>query len=372
MPPQPSFFIARPGSVARGDSSGEVTSQPILVPLIPADLLPDYVELEGVSRYLTLAEIRGMTSVGAMGLAGDKYHVKLNLSGDTVLNDSWSSVNNRKAVDETGAPSDPKSTFGDVRQNSTQGVEQFQPIRKEMRDNRGLLDSSLSPIASSSEGPLSSCHNVATEPRITEHAPSFQTDKIRNPIRSGLAAKASRRTIQYCSYWCHYPWSCKYGKHCKKKHQMPSSPKTLQALGLEGFPRWWVDYMHTERLPERPSQGSILPAKGSFTKADENKSGNEKRKAAHKHLHDRGSSRTRACDESDDIVGSELFTGRLMSGVGHVMSHEAARGLRVDNGAGGEMTREGSVITQKERGNLIDFLEDDGIVQTNSKPPPGY
>lgn len=346
--------------------------QPLLVPLIPADLLPEYVELEGVSRYLTLAEIRGMTSVGTMDLAGEKYHVKFNLSGDPVLNDSWGSINDVKGADETGPAGNLKSTFSDIRQNSTQEFGQFQPNSNEVRRSGILQDTSLSSIASSGGCLRSSCQNVATGSPSSEPAPGFLTDQTIDHIRSGSAAKASRKTTQYCKFWCHYPWSCKYGKHCKKKHQMPSSPKTLHALGLEGFPQWWVDYMHTERLPERPSQ-EIIAGKGSFTKADsKKKSGYKKRKAAHTYWFDRGSPRTRACGASDFSVGTEVFNGRMTGDGGHDMSHEATRGIRVDNEAGGDATEAGSVVNETEKGNLIDFLEDNGVVQINSSRPPGY
>ena len=165
--------------------------QPLLVPLIPADLLPEYVELEGVSRYLTLAEIRGMTSVGTMDLAGEKYHVKFNLSGDPVLNDSWGSINDVKGADETGPAGNLKSTFSDIRQNSTQEFGQFQPNSNEVRRSGILQDTSLSSIASSGGCLRSSCQNVATGSPSSEPAPGFLTDQTIDHIRSGSAAKAS-------------------------------------------------------------------------------------------------------------------------------------------------------------------------------------
>ena len=70
MVPRPQFFIVRPHLGAQhgsstSDDTVDATYRSKIVPLIPADLLPDWIEIQGIPRQLGLEQTVGMTNLGS-------------------------------------------------------------------------------------------------------------------------------------------------------------------------------------------------------------------------------------------------------------------------------------------------------------------
>lgn len=252
MASQPNFYIVRPGTIPHLTADGGVIHEPNIVPLIPADMLPQYIELEGVSRHLRFAQTAGMTNLGNMDAPEGQYRVRFNLSQSEDNNDEI-----LKAANDSGAvPVTPESTLGCSEAEHDKDTERLQKVHEKSQNIH------CAPKTVPRTGLASSRHNIDNQPPPPISQASSpplklreETDKATHPVESKPPQKKT-----YCTFWVRHGW-CQYNRNCRYKHQMPTTMKGLKSVGLQGWPQWMHDYMQTERLPAPPPQvkTAVLP-----------------------------------------------------------------------------------------------------------------
>lgn len=77
------FFIARP-DITTHTVSGTMTTKGAIVPVIPVDQLPPWLEVEGVPRELDVEQVGGLTNLGILRKVFDYYNVYLDGARDGV------------------------------------------------------------------------------------------------------------------------------------------------------------------------------------------------------------------------------------------------------------------------------------------------
>lgn len=214
MPPSPSFFIIRTGStVAEGGSS---PARARIVPLIPADVLPEWLEIKAYPRSLTPAQTAGMTSLGSFG-PSDKVTV----------------------VNLTETPSVP--TFLNTRRTPLPSAAGFflnAPSLDE-EDRTGKGDS----LGGRNKSWLKSRSKKAKK----DHQPS-----VLNPTSPTTVRTAKRRAddedsdgdaekdevMEACKFWVKYGRCGVY--EGPDKHVVPTTLAGLAEFGLDELPMWYM------------------------------------------------------------------------------------------------------------------------------------
>lgn len=242
MATQPNFYIVRPGTVPHWSPNGQVTHEPNIVPLIPADLLPDCIDLEGVARHLSFRQTAGMTNLGDVAQAGKQYGVKLILprgedgvNGDGVL--------------PLGAGGTPESSLreGEAVGAGVDKADECVDGEKKVPSTK-IEGSESSTENRPRQGLASSRHNSTSNNTISPSSPSPTHEGP--PSTTVLPTKrASPKNKKYCTHWVR-KGCCSFGNSCHFKHEMPQTTQGLRSVGLQGVPQWLIEYMHTERLPE--------------------------------------------------------------------------------------------------------------------------
>ncbi|KPM41612.1 hypothetical protein AK830_g4970 [Neonectria ditissima] len=215
--PKPQFFLIRPG-LERFTTAGELIVQPgKIVPLVPMDLLPDWLEVVGVPRCLRPDQTAGMNNLGSFHAETETYRLKfIRPDEDTESQDATSDDTNESPVHSpspsTASPQLPSRVESSAASNTTPKPAQ--------RATQGL--------AASRHNPLNG--NTAPAGRIASPPPAPAPRAAKNP------AKASP---SFCRHWCHHG-TCKWGLACRFQHAMPSGLEGLATVGLTDFPDWWL------------------------------------------------------------------------------------------------------------------------------------
>jgi hypothetical protein len=227
MPTKPHFFIVRPGSTTRTDSAGNVVTEPRIVPLIPLDHFPEWMEVEGVSRLISFEETVGMVNLGTFAAASDKYRLK----------------------------------FIDLQNVGDDGEGVTQP---------GASAPSTTTRCASSQDLGSALDELHGGSIIERHGIGNRVDARRSDGRPASdAAPKMRGKDKHCFSWCQ-KGSCARGDNCSFTHEMPLTPQGLKAVGLAQPPLWWQDADDNDNTsanvnaafwPDFPSRSSKKAAK---------------------------------------------------------------------------------------------------------------
>ncbi|VUC20333.1 unnamed protein product [Clonostachys rosea] len=235
MDSTPRFFIVRnpgpPGTVVQDTQSGKQSS---IVPLVPADILPPWVKLEGYPRGLSIEQTAGMTSLG--GFPPEEGHVRvqlfdLPLAGDGGKNGEQHAASKIDALPQSNHVIDTAMT--------NTGVASTRTSEKRPKDHGSRGSPSRS---------RSSDNNKFYKRQKFGHYPVSRQSSMKSESYSrDKGIYEQRNKLGLCQEWCHHG-VCKKGAKCTLVHRMPQSAGELKAIGLDKVPMWWRERSRGPRM----------------------------------------------------------------------------------------------------------------------------
>ncbi|KAH7162957.1 hypothetical protein B0J13DRAFT_25122 [Dactylonectria estremocensis] len=226
-PPKPLFYLIRPGE-ERFTTAGKLIAQPgTVVPLVPIDLLPRWLEIDGAPRSLQPEDMAGMTNLGFYHAEPEAYVLRfLRLDDDTESPSQSPSHDQNEGNDDTDESRTESPSSSIVERSSSAGSASANSPRPK-------------PVKGPSRGLASSRFNSQN---------SQHTDSPLLHAASGSPAKAKGL---FCRFWCHNG-TCKWATICRYQHTMPTTTEDLVSVGLTKLPDWWL--ATTGELPMLPGQ----------------------------------------------------------------------------------------------------------------------
>ncbi|OHE90688.1 hypothetical protein CORC01_14017 [Colletotrichum orchidophilum] len=296
---RPTHFIIREGSPGS------------IVPVIPVDLLPDYVTVLGLSRKLTIGETAGMSNLGTFtkpkghfqlqfvshahdrptggGLESpDPYcprepqRLRLDIAKDHETGQQSSVIKRSSSAASTSAASQPTPrTLAEIPLPApSRALDWAEDTSLVSTDDFSAADSSAPASSKSSSGSRDKQRIVQRAPPtvIKEKSDAeiaermLQLGRVQHAVRhnhpdealktvpiAGAQKPVPRSTGKQklvrpdgslCRHWCQ-TGQCSWGTECRYTHQMPVTLEGLADVGLVELPAWW-----------RKKAG--LPAKGTI------------------------------------------------------------------------------------------------------------
>ncbi|KAI9732465.1 MAG: hypothetical protein M1818_007503 [Claussenomyces sp. TS43310] len=214
----PNYFLVRP-------TSGNI------VPLIPADELPAYVNLVGVSRAMEIEETVGMLNLGLVQSSGSGYAL----------------------VEKGGRCEDGEDV-------ATDGV----VVHVGEECSAKIKPPAPLPAAKSSTARTS--HAATPSTPITgasQQKPLNGNGPQQSPILESASMPAGAEQ-QVCRYWA-MTSQCRWGNNCHYQHEMPLTAAGLTAAGLTDWPVWYRNsrpWLFERKLAAWPS---CMPREGLMT-----------------------------------------------------------------------------------------------------------
>ena len=291
----------------------------ICVPLIPIDLLPELVELAGVPRNLTAAQVVGMHNVGTYERPADCYKVnilsspapvtektakvKKNGGGAPLVRDETSTSGRSTSDDETsfgvsartGSMSQPSSDTDDNKGLKIKGAAKKKAAKTQKAQAQAQAQAQVktntkakapaAPGPSAAERILASASTASAhhlvpskkgkvnkqqtqKPAVVEPGPSVVLNVIPNTSNTNQSnptttasstwAASPPRKVGYCRQYCLHG-SCRYGNKCFHRHEMPTTLEGLQSVGLEEWPQWYSSWMRVVNQNQMSAQMSLSP-----------------------------------------------------------------------------------------------------------------
>ena len=307
----PQFYLIRPESKQTA-TSDKVTYS--IVPLIPADQLPERLEIVGVPRTLHHQQASKMSSVGIIPRDVGFYDVQITGSSSPPPNFSWAGPAPFAPVPITTEPEHDTSTSSSIHSQSDEIHReerakalwniQHATTRAGHRNDHGSWSLAVSDLVPSAEDrsvqdqdedDMTTCDSLPSSPPIhmdatgsndtittqstgsapmpdsaeeldfqdisvdsipddqTPPPPSSESDQ--RPQHQGEPSRPAG--TGYCLHWCIHG-ICKWGPRCRFLHQMPETPEEFRSVGLTGYPRWYIDLMRKLDFSKGPDHASKL------------------------------------------------------------------------------------------------------------------
>ncbi|KAM0203863.1 hypothetical protein ACHAPA_007608 [Fusarium lateritium] len=219
---RPQFFLVRPGA-EQITSTGQIRVQPATaVPLIPLDLLPEWVEIVGVSRSLSPEDTKDMGNLGVIHSELDTFRLRFAAITEDETCDSDNSEESN--VMQSGIISSGDALVRPNPTTSSPGLSPSPAPKPKLESAQGLSSSRHNPDNQQQSG------EAEKEPALHK-----ETAKLPTNTTSPTPSPASPP----CRHWCHYG-ACRWGLDCHYMHTMPTTPTGLEDVGLSGFPNWWL------------------------------------------------------------------------------------------------------------------------------------
>ncbi|KAF5561093.1 transcription factor [Fusarium napiforme] len=221
---KPQFFLVRPGA-EQITPNGQILSQPATaVPLIPADLLPEWIEVIGAPRSLSPDETRDMGNLGIIHAELDTYKLRFApITRDGASTSDESDTSEERATEFRSGPCP-------VGASSHNYYEKPKP--KPTTTHLNSQKSQLKP----EKGLSSSRHNPANQQQPVHLRPTSLKETSQIPTNT---TAPSSQLPPPCRHWCHHG-VCKWGRDCHYEHVMPTTAEGLGEVGLTGHPGWWL------------------------------------------------------------------------------------------------------------------------------------
>lgn len=272
MPPRLQYFLVRPGITTQTDTETVVTLG-ALVPLIPVDQLPEWIEVIGVPRELSAEQTAGLSNLGIVAKGNGAFKLRMHWRTDEDDMDPTIAYNSGPRIrvpeddgtDDTesmtsgGAvfyyqspdpkPPQPAGRYGSVSSEMESGSAVRQQAGRNdntanaQRQTEPLLqnihpaDRLMAAAAGLTQASSSSLSRV-TASSIPPHIIPSQRLPGKYYIKNGHPRTATTSS-SFCRHWCHHG-TCKWGAACRYAHTMPSTLEGLADVGLKDFPPWWT------------------------------------------------------------------------------------------------------------------------------------
>ncbi|KAM0353544.1 hypothetical protein ACHAPU_001556 [Fusarium lateritium] len=219
---RPQFFLVRPGA-EQVTTTGQIRVQPATaVPLIPMDLLPEWVEVVGVPRSLLPDDTKGMGNLGIIHQELGTFRLRFApiTQGETCDSDDSeeSNVMQSDAVSSSNAFKKHKPTA------SSSGLPPTPVPKPKLKPAQGL--------SSSRHNPDNQQQSAQAEQKSVPHREVAK-------LLTNTTSLTPSPTPSPCRYWCHHG-VCRWGTDCHYEHIMPTTTTGLEKVGLGEFPDWWL------------------------------------------------------------------------------------------------------------------------------------
>lgn len=237
--PKPQFYLIRPGA-EKITPTGQIIVQPaIAVPLIPADLLPEWVEVIGVPRSLSADETEDMGNLGIVHAEQHIYKLRFDpiaedeaYTGDEVEDGTMSASLMR--------PSDSELSSSVLHESHCEShIQTFTPP---------------TPHPSTPQSKLKPAQGLSS----SRHNPVNQQQQSVQP-RPDPQEEPSSQVLSPCRHWCHHG-ICKWGLDCHYEHTMPTTLGGLAEVGLSQFPDWWLQARGVIPMPLEVLRAADVPS----------------------------------------------------------------------------------------------------------------
>ncbi|KAM0564399.1 hypothetical protein ACHAPJ_000612 [Fusarium lateritium] len=213
---KPQFFLVRPGA-EQITSTGQILVQSATaVPLIPADLLPEWLEVIGVPRSLSPDETKEMGNLGVFHAETKTYKLR------------FAPITEDEACAREKSPARPS-------------VEPSSSSVKESDKNKPTTSTS-SPGSKSKLKPAQGLSSSRHNPNNQQQQQQQSTQPVQAPPPAPpkeTSPSPNTTTPSPCRHWCHHG-VCRWGLACHYEHSMPTTPAGLAEVGLLRVPDWWL------------------------------------------------------------------------------------------------------------------------------------
>ncbi|KAF4345609.1 transcription factor [Fusarium beomiforme] len=240
---KPQFFLIRPGA-EQITPNGRVISQPATaVPLIPADLLPEWLEVIGAPRSLSPDETKDMRNVGVIHAELGTYKLRFSpITKDDSSESDEPDTSNGRAFDihSSLVALDPSSSEQSYEKPKPPAIQLSTP-KVRLRSSRGLS---------------SSCHNPANQQQSDQLDTRPHNEIPRIPTNT---TAPSSSLPSPCRYWCNHG-ICKWDLDCRYEHTMPTTAAGLAEVGLNRFPDWWLQARGLMPMPRKALCATEAPS----------------------------------------------------------------------------------------------------------------
>ncbi|EHA49114.1 hypothetical protein MGG_00379 [Pyricularia oryzae 70-15] len=274
MAPLLQYYLVRPANKMQ-TASGYVRIPESKVPMIPVDILPEWIEIVGLPRSLRDDHAVGLTSLGHIEQPQDTLEVRIHRVDPLV---------HRRAVPHAHASHLSSGRIGASIANNME-LHKREPVRVVPSDqlktttlgelkkqqpshaNQIIHTAAEEAPASSKHGPVAAPNDLSSpvharpdlSVKMTTKAgsvPAASSFQDQQPSSRGLqlsgnehmrkSMHGSRKKTKvpgarrFCHHWCHYG-VCKWGAECHYHHAMPATREGLREVGLKDYPRWWAE-----------------------------------------------------------------------------------------------------------------------------------
>jgi hypothetical protein len=234
--PRPLHFIRRV-KVIEDTGEGYRLVQSELVPLVPLDILPPWIDIIGVPRELTPEQIECMAFVGNFSKPKCLLRCRIQCGSppephhnpESPTKATTPTVSGSTLVASADSPSAPAQDLA-AKQLAVQPT-----LRGDKHRDSTIASTHGESVATPIEEPGLSSQTMARPTRLpSSHEQSGNEPLPTSPSKS--TPKRARGTP--CPHWCRTGW-CRYDPRCRFSHQMPKTLEALSEVGLGDWPRWW-------------------------------------------------------------------------------------------------------------------------------------
>ncbi|KAI6477280.1 hypothetical protein MCOR17_000608 [Pyricularia oryzae] len=287
MAPLLQYYLVRPASKMQ-TASGYVRIPESKVPMIPVDILPEWIEIVGLPRSLRDDHAVGLTSLGHIEQPQDTLEVRIHrvdpsvhrravphahashLSSGRIGASIANNMELHKREPVRVVPSDQvmTTTLGELKKQQKErlNIDVPRKLEAEMPSTQSRQAAKEAP-ASSKHGPVDAPDDLSSPVHAhsdlsvkmttkTGSVPAASSFQDQQPSSRGLQLSGSehmRKSMhgsrkktkipgarRFCHHWCHYG-VCKWGAECHYHHAMPATREGLREVGLKDYPRWWAE-----------------------------------------------------------------------------------------------------------------------------------
>ncbi|KAI1660201.1 hypothetical protein F4813DRAFT_401166 [Daldinia decipiens] len=279
--PLPHYFIVRPGTI-KHTASGTVTTPGPIVPLVAVDQLPEWLDLFGVPRELSVEQTVGLRNLGTAVRNPKFYQVYMrsDLQASPAAHQggyhTQTEQGQRNRVQGTNnstlVPVDIPTTSTSPSTSSSTSLTSADPTSESSPTTNGpntqatnTSNPHTKPVKTSQHPRFPSTSNSTPPtnpyPLIPAPAPahflwyppstSTSTSTTRSkphphPLHLHLPRPSTHShhtngspSSPYCKHWCHRG-TCRWGAHCRYAHEMPTTAAGLRDVGLAHHPAWYT------------------------------------------------------------------------------------------------------------------------------------
>lgn len=244
MVPCPCFFIVRP-DVKKQTSQGKVQTIPgPIVPVIAVDELPEWFDIVGVPRALSVEETIGLCNLGTASKSETSYAINLTHKVPAAQADAGpGQATHFHPALEPHVPAAASTTISATPSPSASATihpaehmkshwseahaHQQAGRRGELRNSTHSPHSSVAPGLPPPSLPPPPPPATTTTIATTHYQPHPQPQPQPNPDHTPKAP-------EYCRHWCRHG-TCKWGLQCRYVHAMSTTTEQLA-----GVPAWWM------------------------------------------------------------------------------------------------------------------------------------